>query len=190
MLFLNNGDFIMFYFLYRSHLNLSSCPERVGFMGHQLTSLDLSNNRLHSLPVEIGCLMGLQQLYLQHNDLKQLPVKLLCFHSYQITVLLNTNNLIRTWDIRAGFIKKIFFFFFSFTFCFRDIIFRFFLYTFKGQGAQPLDKKKLESVVLFPRWPPPIFLACVHFKSRLLSFIIIKLYTVDKKVTTRDDFVK
>lgn len=53
---------------------MQACPERLGFIGHQLTCLNLSDNELHELPPEIGCLRGLQILSLQQNKLSSLPV--------------------------------------------------------------------------------------------------------------------
>ncbi|XP_072166311.1 uncharacterized protein [Diadema setosum] len=56
-----------------SYMNLRSCPQHIGYLGRQLTVLNLSNNRLISLPEEIGLLGGLEQLFLQYNCLEELP---------------------------------------------------------------------------------------------------------------------
>lgn len=56
-----------------SSKDLQSCPDRLGFVGAQLTCLNLSDNSLHELPAEIGCLRGLQVLILHHNQLQSLP---------------------------------------------------------------------------------------------------------------------
>lgn len=68
-----------------SSVGMQACPERLGFIGHQLTCLNLSDNQLHELPSEIGCLRGLQVLSLQGNKLSSLPetisslANLVCF---------------------------------------------------------------------------------------------------------------
>ncbi|XP_045170884.2 protein lap4-like [Mercenaria mercenaria] len=56
-----------------SSIGMQACPERLGFIGHQLTCLNLSDNKLTELPPEIGCLRGLQVLSLQQNKLTTLP---------------------------------------------------------------------------------------------------------------------
>ncbi|XP_070577509.1 leucine-rich repeat-containing protein 58-like isoform X2 [Ptychodera flava] len=56
-----------------SYLNLKNCPDRIGYVGAQLVSLNLSNNRIHSLPEEIGFLRGLEELFLQYNCLTEIP---------------------------------------------------------------------------------------------------------------------
>nr|XP_006815797.1 PREDICTED: leucine-rich repeat-containing protein 69-like [Saccoglossus kowalevskii] len=56
-----------------SYLNLKRCPDRIGYIGSQLVSLNLSNNRLASLPDEIGFLRGLEEFFLQYNCLTELP---------------------------------------------------------------------------------------------------------------------
>ncbi|XP_030855242.1 leucine-rich repeat-containing protein 58 [Strongylocentrotus purpuratus] len=56
-----------------SYMNLKCCPQLIGYVGRQLTVLNLSNNRLVSLPEEIGLLGGLEQLFLQYNCLEKLP---------------------------------------------------------------------------------------------------------------------
>ncbi|XP_041467812.1 leucine-rich repeat-containing protein 58-like isoform X3 [Lytechinus variegatus] len=56
-----------------SYMNLKYCPQLIGYVGRQLTVLNLSNNRLVSLPEEIGLLGGLEQLFLQYNCLEKLP---------------------------------------------------------------------------------------------------------------------
>ena len=50
-----------------------------------------------------------------------------------------------------------------------------FLCLLLGQRGQLL--KKMVSPILFLRWPPPSFKACVRTKSRLLSPIVLKLCT-------------
>ncbi|WAR20478.1 SHOC2-like protein, partial [Mya arenaria] len=52
---------------------LHSCPSRLGFVGSQLTCLNLNGNHLQSIPAEIGCLRGLQVLSLEKNQLTELP---------------------------------------------------------------------------------------------------------------------
>ncbi|KAK3608603.1 hypothetical protein CHS0354_042595 [Potamilus streckersoni] len=56
-----------------SHCGMEQCPQRLGFMGAQLTCLNLSENNLATLPAEIGCLRGLQKLSLRNNTLETLP---------------------------------------------------------------------------------------------------------------------
>ncbi|XP_014663878.1 PREDICTED: plant intracellular Ras-group-related LRR protein 5-like [Priapulus caudatus] len=56
-----------------SYMHLTCCPSRIGFIGVQLASLNMSNNRLPDIPEEIGCLRGLQELFLQYNCLTSLP---------------------------------------------------------------------------------------------------------------------
>ena len=57
-----------------SNCALRECPQRLGFVGAQLTYLNLSDNSLRVLPPEIGCLRGLQKLSLKNNQLQDLPV--------------------------------------------------------------------------------------------------------------------
>ena len=76
-----------------------------------------------------------------------------------------------------------------------------------GSRGTTFEKKKLgPSAIFFPRWPPPIFLVRLRSKSRLLSFIVLKLCIVlyithgtkpidfghnrEKNMAARDDFVK
>ncbi|XP_013406141.1 leucine-rich repeat-containing protein 69 isoform X2 [Lingula anatina] len=56
-----------------SYFQLTSCPSRIGYVGAQLSVLNLSNNCLSDLPKEIGFLLGLEELYIQYNGLKELP---------------------------------------------------------------------------------------------------------------------
>ncbi len=58
-------------------MNLKQCPAKIGYVGSQLASLNLSNNRLVELPEEIGLLRGLEELFLQYNCLEELPVSIL-----------------------------------------------------------------------------------------------------------------
>ena len=76
-----------------SYANLRTCPQNLASIGHQLVSmhftvlsklffmlqisLNLSNNRLTSLPESIGTLIGLKELFLQYNYLKRLPVSII-----------------------------------------------------------------------------------------------------------------
>ena len=57
-------------------MNLKQCPSRIGYVGSQLASLNLSNNRLVKLPEELGLLRGLEELFLQYNCLEELPVSI------------------------------------------------------------------------------------------------------------------
>ena len=66
--------------------------------------------------------------------------------------------IIRTTYISGcplGFVRIFFSFFLVFCVCFRV-------------GGGTFEKKGFVPAILFPRWPPPIFKACVHSKSRLL----------------------
>ncbi|XP_074662258.1 uncharacterized protein LOC141914838 [Tubulanus polymorphus] len=56
-----------------SCLDLKSCPERLGYIGAHLVTLNLSCNKLVGLPQEIGFLRGLEELYLHQNSIKTLP---------------------------------------------------------------------------------------------------------------------
>lgn len=56
-----------------SHCQIQQCPERLGFVGAQLTLLNLAQNQLSELPSEIGCLRGLTDLYIDHNNISVLP---------------------------------------------------------------------------------------------------------------------
>ncbi len=85
-----------------SYAHLKRCPPKIPFLGSQLVSpqlnllllmllclhwclmhfflsqqisLNLSNNRLTSLPDDIGCLGNLEELFLQYNCLTELPVR-------------------------------------------------------------------------------------------------------------------
>ena len=60
--------------IYYSKCGMAKCPKRLGFVGAQLTCLNLSDNHLRVLPPEIGCLRGLQTLSLRNNQLRDLPV--------------------------------------------------------------------------------------------------------------------
>lgn len=59
-----------------SKRGMRQCPQRLGFVGTQLTCLNLSDNSLRVLPPEIGCLRGLQKLSLRNNQLNNLPTTL------------------------------------------------------------------------------------------------------------------
>ncbi|XP_065175003.1 leucine-rich repeat-containing protein 58-like [Sycon ciliatum] len=56
-----------------SYQHLRWCPPRIGDIGSSLTSLNLSNNRLRSIPSEISNLFNLEELFLQYNLLEELP---------------------------------------------------------------------------------------------------------------------
>ncbi|XP_071080794.1 uncharacterized protein [Haliotis cracherodii] len=64
---------------------MSSVPERLGFVGAQLTYLNLSCNSLTQLPPDIGCLQGLRELQLNGNQLTHIPSTLGSLH--QLTEL-------------------------------------------------------------------------------------------------------
>ncbi|XP_035678840.1 leucine-rich repeat-containing protein 58-like [Branchiostoma floridae] len=83
-----------------SYLGLHSCPDRIGFVGAQLTCLNLSNNRLHQLPDDIGCLRGLEELYIQYNCLEELPVSI--GNLTKLTDLDCKNNSLRTIPLTVG----------------------------------------------------------------------------------------
>ncbi|KAI8505499.1 hypothetical protein Bbelb_166880 [Branchiostoma belcheri] len=82
------------------YLGLHSCPDRIGFVGAQLTCLNLSNNRLHQLPEDIGCLRGLRDLYIQYNCLEELPVSI--GNLTKLTDLDCKNNSLRTIPLTVG----------------------------------------------------------------------------------------
>ena len=62
------------------------CPDRVGFVGAQLHTLNLSNNNLSELPEEIGCLLGLQHLDLHNNCISYLPVCMILLKPFVIAL--------------------------------------------------------------------------------------------------------
>ncbi|XP_067680158.1 uncharacterized protein [Haliotis asinina] len=64
---------------------MGSVPERLGFVGAQLTYLNLSCNSLTQLPPDIGCLQGLRELQLNDNQLTHIPSSLGSLH--QLTEL-------------------------------------------------------------------------------------------------------
>ena len=66
--------FLFFLSFFSSYMNLKQCPVKIGYVGSQLSSLNLSNNRLIELPEELGLLRGLEELFLQYNCLEELPV--------------------------------------------------------------------------------------------------------------------
>ena len=71
--------------LYLSNNKLSSLPAEIGKLVN-LQYLDLHNNQLSSLPAEIGKLTNLQILYLNNNKLSSLPIEILNIKtSLQIT---------------------------------------------------------------------------------------------------------
>ncbi len=70
--------------LYLSENKLESLPAEIGLL-IKLEYLDLSSNKLQSLPAEIGLLKNLQILHLYNNELKSLPV--------EISRLINLKNL-------------------------------------------------------------------------------------------------
>ncbi|XP_078001109.1 uncharacterized protein LOC144453655 [Glandiceps talaboti] len=106
-----------------SYLNLKRCPDRIGYIGAQLVSLNLSNNRLCSLPEEIGFLRGLEELFLQYNCLTEIPdsigsldklEELDCKNNrirklpdtlgslISLTILNVTNNVLQTLPVSVG----------------------------------------------------------------------------------------
>ncbi|XP_076099969.1 uncharacterized protein LOC143069295 [Mytilus galloprovincialis] len=56
-----------------SQCQIQQCPERLGFVGAQLTLLNLAQNKLTNLPSEIGCLRGLTDLFIDHNNITIIP---------------------------------------------------------------------------------------------------------------------
>lgn len=88
-----------------SYTNLKNCPLQLGFVGSQLTSLNLSNNRLNSLPPELGLLRGLQELFLQYNCLEQLPD---CIGNFDYLQELDCkNNHLRRLPSTIGNLRKL-----------------------------------------------------------------------------------
>lgn len=67
-----------------SECQISQCPERIGYFGSQLSLLNLSGNDLSEVPMEIGCLRGLKEFYLQKNNIKTLPTALGLLTNLQI----------------------------------------------------------------------------------------------------------
>ncbi|KAJ8308169.1 hypothetical protein KUTeg_013043 [Tegillarca granosa] len=59
-----------------SKCQIKQCPDRIGYVGAQLTHLNLSSNNLEELPSEIGCLRGLQELSVSDNSIQELPESL------------------------------------------------------------------------------------------------------------------
>ncbi|XP_078314027.1 uncharacterized protein LOC111127949 [Crassostrea virginica] len=56
-----------------SNNDITECPQRMGYIGPQLTLLNLSHNNLCHIPVEIGCLLGLKELLLHNNNISSIP---------------------------------------------------------------------------------------------------------------------
>ncbi|XP_061173822.1 protein lap1-like [Saccostrea echinata] len=56
-----------------SNTEITECPYRMGYIGSQLTLLNLSHNNLSHIPAEIGCLRGLQELLLNNNNITSIP---------------------------------------------------------------------------------------------------------------------
>lgn len=56
-----------------SNNDITECPQRMGYIGPQLTLLNLSHNNLCHIPVEIGCLLGLKELLLNNNNISSIP---------------------------------------------------------------------------------------------------------------------
>ncbi|XP_071962654.1 uncharacterized protein [Antedon mediterranea] len=111
-----------------SYLELRQCPNRIGYVGTQLATLNLSNNRLVLLPVEIGCLRGLKELFLQYNCLQSLPETICNLHSLHeldcknnqlhklpgnlgnlinLTVLNVINNQLKALPVSVGKLRKL-----------------------------------------------------------------------------------
>ena len=78
-----------------------------------------------------------------------------------------------------------------------------FLSLFQGQGWTTFEKNIFVSAILFPRWLPPIFKACVHSKSGPIVFKLCIVIDIThgrmptdcvqnslKNMATRGDFVK
>jgi Leucine-rich repeat (LRR) protein len=61
-------------FYYYSKSDMTECPHRMGYIGPQLTLLNLSYNNLCRIPAEIGCLRGLEELLLNNNSISSIPV--------------------------------------------------------------------------------------------------------------------
>lgn len=88
-----------------SYANLKLCPPNVPLIGTQLVSLNLSNNRLESLPEDIGSLTGLQELFLQYNCLVALPDSI-CNLSNLVELDVK-NNRLKTIPSNVGDLKKL-----------------------------------------------------------------------------------
>ena len=88
-----------------SYAHLKLCPSNVPLIGTQLVSLNLSNNRLESLPEDIGSLIGLQELFLQYNCLVTLPDSI-CELSNLVELDVKNNRLKRI-PARIGDLKKL-----------------------------------------------------------------------------------
>ncbi|XP_048734686.1 leucine-rich repeat protein soc-2 homolog [Ostrea edulis] len=56
-----------------SKTDITECPHRMGYIGPQLTLLNLSYNNLCHIPAEIGCLRGLEELLLNNNNISSIP---------------------------------------------------------------------------------------------------------------------
>lgn len=68
---------------------------------HSEVSLNLSNNRLSSLPEDIGRLCGLQELFLQYNCLTELPVRVNTMVRHHLPACVyNTRNT--SWYLLIG----------------------------------------------------------------------------------------
>jgi len=83
-----------------SNNKLSSLPKSIGEL-RNLKMLNLSHNILGSLPAEIGYLKNLQELNLEHNKLSSLPRSIQLLTNLEILDL--CNNKINPWPTR--FIK-------------------------------------------------------------------------------------
>src|SRR5581483_2018560 len=78
--------------LYLDENKIESIPKEVGML-HNLQRLYLSGNQIESIPKEIGQLHNLQILHLARNKIESIPKEIGQLHNLQ-TLLLNNNNIV------------------------------------------------------------------------------------------------